>query len=281
MRKKAAGAKAVALGAKLRTIRRTRHLSMAEVANRLGWSESTVSRLETGQRGVAAEDVAALAVIYGITGSERDTLVNMAKTIDEPGWWETAFRGLPQNSVALAQYESDAVAITNWAPLLMPGLLQTMEYTRAYMLADGISEEEVGSRLMGRQRRQEALDRVHYTAYLAEQVLHQTMGGPVPLLNQLRHLQRVAERPGVDILVISGNVDGHSGLIGAFMMLEFEETPPVVHVELRRSGVFLDGNADTTPYRESLAQLQSLSLDAQESKRRIADAVDRWESESR
>lgn len=283
MPKKVAGAKAAALGAKLRAIRKAKRLSMAQVAERLGigWSESTVSRLETGHRNLAAEDVATLLAIYEVTGSERDQLIAMAKTIDEPGWWETNLRGLPTNFVTLAKYESDARKIADWAPLLIPGLCQTMDYTRAFMLADGVSEDEIGSRLMGRQRRQDVLARVEYTAFIAEPVLRQQVGGPMTLAKQLRHLLHVAEQPTCSIRLLPAKVDAHSGLIGPFLMMEFEDTSPVVLVELRRSAVFLNGNADTYPYAETLDQLSSLSLDAQESKRRIADAVAELESESR
>jgi transcriptional regulator with XRE-family HTH domain len=254
---------------------------MAEVADRLGWSESTVSRLETGRRNLAAEDVATLLAIYEITGSERDQLIAMAKTVDEPGWWETTLRGLPSNFVTLAKYEAEARRIANWAPLLMPGLVQTMDYTRAYMLADGIAEQDIGARLMGRQRRQDVLDRVEYTAYIAENVLRQQVGGRVTLINQLRHLLQVSEQPNVTIRVVPVKVDAHSGLIGPFLMMEFEDTPPAVLVELRRSAVFLNGQADTYPYTESLDHLSSLSLDAQESRRCIADVISDLGSETR
>lgn len=278
MPKKPAGAKAAALGAKLRAIRKTRRMSMAEVAARLGWSESTVSRLETGNRNLAAEDVATLLAIYGINGPERDTLIAMAKTIDEPGWWETEFRGLPSSSVTLAKYESEATAITNWAPLLVPGLLHTMEYGRAYMLADGVPEDEAGSRLMVRKRRQDILDRIRYTAFLDETVLSRPIGGRRTLAAQLRHLHQAGER--VSVRVVPVKVDAHPGLIGPFTLLEFDDTPPVVHVELRRSAVFLNGHADTYAYAETLNWLSSNSLDAQESRSRIADAIKELEGES-
>ena len=281
MPKKVVGAKAAALGAQLRVIRKGVRMSMAEVAVRLGWSESTVSRLETGQRNLAAEDVATLLAIYEVTGTERDRLIAMAKTIDEPGWWETTLRGLPANSVTLAKYEADADRITNWAALLMPGLLQTIDYTRAYMLADGVDEQAIGARLMARQRRQGVLEQITYNAFIDETVLRRRIGGPVTLVNQLRHLLRMGERSNVTIRVVPVKVEAHSGLAGSFMMLEFENTPPVVHAELRRSATFLTGNADTYPYVESVNQLSSISLDAQESGRCIADVIKELESEPR
>jgi transcriptional regulator with XRE-family HTH domain len=274
------GAKARSLGAELRLARKALNLTLAAVGESTGWSESKVSRLETGARNTTSEDVATLLQLYAITGPQRDRLIAMARTIDEPGWWETAFKGLPQDSVTLASHEADAVAITNWAPLLVPGLLQTMEYTRAYMLAGGLAQQDIGVRVMARQRRQEALTRVKYTAYLAEGVLRQRIGGPATLAAQLRHLHLVSRQSNITLRVVSSETDAHSGLIGSFMMMEFDAVPPVVYVELRRSSVFLDGPSDTNPYEETLSQLASLSLDEEDSRRCITRCIEELESES-
>jgi transcriptional regulator with XRE-family HTH domain len=274
------GAKARSLGAELRLARQELKLTLATVAGKTGWSESKVSRLETGARNVTSEDVATLLALYDITGPRRDSLIAKARTADEPGWWETTFKGLPQDSATLASHEADAVAITNWAPLLVPGLLQTMEYSRAYMLAEGIHEQDIGVRVMARQRRQEVLSRVTYTAYLAEGVLRQRVGSAATLAAQLRHLVQASRQPNITLRVLSGESDAHSGLIGSFMMMEFDTVPPVVHVELRRSSVFLDGRADTYPYEETLNQLASLSMDEEDSRRCIIRCIEELESES-
>jgi transcriptional regulator with XRE-family HTH domain len=274
------GAKARSLGAELRRARQARKLTLAAVRIATGWSESKVSRLETGARNVTPEDVATLLAIYGITGQQRDSLIAKAKTADEPGWWETAFRGLPQDSVTLASHEADAVHITNWAPLIVPGLLQTMEYSRAYLLADGLDEQAIGVRVMARQRRQEVLARVAYTAYIAEGVLRQQVGSLPTLVAQLRHLVHASRQPNITLRVLSSETGAHTGLIGSFMMMEFDTVPPVVHVELRRSSVFLDGIADTYPHVETLNQLASLSMDEEDSRRCIDRCINELESES-
>jgi hypothetical protein len=274
------GAKARSLGAELRRARQALNLTLAVVATRTGWSESKVSRLETGARNVTSEDVATLLAIYDITGPERDSLIAKARTADAPGWWETTFKGLPQDSVTLASHEADAIRITNWAPLIVPGLLQTMEYSRAYMLADGIREQDIGVRVMARQRRQQVLSRVGYTAYLAEGVLRQKVGDASTLAAQLRHLVQASRQPNITVRVLPGETDAHSGLIGSFMMMEFDTVPPVVHVELRRSSVFLDGPADTYAYEETLNELASLSLDEEDSRRCINRCIEKLESES-
>jgi transcriptional regulator with XRE-family HTH domain len=275
------GAKARGLGAELRRARKELKLTLAAVSQKTGWSQSKLSRLETGSRNVtSSEDVATLLALYGITGRERDRMIAKARTADEPGWWESTFKGLPQDSVTLASHEAEAIKITNWALTLVPGLLQTKEYSRAYMLADGVPEQDIGVRVMARQWRQEVLSRVDYTAYLAEGVLEQKVGSTATRVAQLRHLLQVSHQPNVTLRVVSGESDAHSGLVGSFLMMEFDTVPPIVYVELRRSSVFLDGPADTAPHEETLNQLASISMDEEDSRRCITRCIEKLESES-
>jgi transcriptional regulator with XRE-family HTH domain len=263
----------------LRAIRRRLKRSMADVAETLGWSESTVSRLENGRRNIDAEEVSALLAVYGVTGSVRDRLMAVARTPDESSWVETALPGLPPESIKLATYEASAVKITDWSPLLIPGLLQTMEYSRAYMLSDGIPEAEVGARLMARQRRQEILHGVAYTAFIDETVLTRPIGGPRIMARQVRQLIDVAEEGSATIRVTPVNADGHAALVSPFMLMEFDQTPPIVHVELARSGVFLTGEKDTAIYPVTVDRLAATSLDGEESLRLLRETAGAMGSE--
>ncbi|MFY1675362.1 Scr1 family TA system antitoxin-like transcriptional regulator [Plantactinospora sp. WMMB334] len=112
----------------LRGLRQAKRLSVRGVATQLGWQASKLSRMETGRQGIRIEDVASLLVIYGVTGDERKRLLAMAERSAEPGWWEV-LGGLSAESRTLIPLEAEATAIVNFEPLLVPGLLQTSEYT--------------------------------------------------------------------------------------------------------------------------------------------------------
>lgn len=265
------GKKAQGLGAELRAIRMGQRMSMRSVAKKLSWSEAKVSRLETGESPLHSEQVASILAILGVVGDEHARLMAMARTPDEPAWLDNVRDGLPEDSITLSTYEAEAIKLTNWSPLLIPGLMQTMEYGRAFMLADQIPETEIGTRLMARaHRQQQVLDRgAEYVAYIDETVLHRRIGDDRVRRGQLRHLLDQSERDNVTIRLISVNSDGHSGLISPFMAIEFELTPPVVHIELSRSGVFLSDKSETAPYIETLARLSSISMDEADSLRAI------------
>lgn len=267
------GKKAQGLGAYLREIRKKRvRRSMLSIAEQLGWSESKISRMETGQQPITSEEAASLLAVLGVVGDEQAKLMAMARTPEDPAWLDNIRDGLPEESITLATYEAEAVRLTNWSPLLVPGLVQTLDYSRAFMLADGIPEPEVGKRLHARRTRQEqVLERgVEYCAYIDETVLRfNRVGDDLIRRNQLRHLLDLSERDNVTIRLISVNSDGHSGLIGPFMVIEFELTPPVVHIELSRSGAFFSHESETAPYMDALAQLQSISMEEADSLRAI------------
>lgn len=273
MARRPPGPKAAVLGAELRAIRNRLHRSMRDVGDELDWSESLVSRLETGNRNIDPEEVSALLAIYGVTGDERDRLMVMARTPDEPSWLDRGLPGLPPESVKLETYEAGAVAITDWSPLLVPGLLQTMEYTRAFMLADGVPESDIGSRLMARRRRQQILDRVRYTAYIGESVLGQGIGGPKIQRGQLQHLIEMAQDESVTIRITPNKTDGHGGHAGPFVLLELEHGLRIAHVELARSGVFFTGEHDPEVYVEIVTRLDSLSLGREQSLRLLRTAA--------
>jgi hypothetical protein len=94
--------------------------------------------------------------------------------------------GLPKSTTTLADYESEAIRITDWALLLIPGLLQTMDYSRAWMLADGIDPASIELRLTARLRRQHILTGdVKYVAFIGESALRTPVGGGASSAKQL------------------------------------------------------------------------------------------------
>ena len=95
MPKRPATVRARGLGAELRELRHKTGLSTQKVARQLGWSASTLNRIENGGRAITSEDVSALLVLYEITGQERDRLLELAREADQPGWWERASSALP------------------------------------------------------------------------------------------------------------------------------------------------------------------------------------------
>lgn len=90
-------AKARGLGAELADLRTKANLTLRAVAERLGWSAPTLSRIENGVRDSTSEEVAALLVVYGVTGAKNDRLIELARTIDARAVFESG--GVASNTV--------------------------------------------------------------------------------------------------------------------------------------------------------------------------------------
>lgn len=59
-------------------------LKRIELAERLGWSHTKISRIFNGKRGVMPEDVAAILAICGVTGPKRDELLTLTRNAHDP-----------------------------------------------------------------------------------------------------------------------------------------------------------------------------------------------------
>lgn len=279
MPRKAPGAKAKGLGAQLRVCRENAGLNLREAAEAVDWDKSTLSRLETGKRNMTVEEVAQLLGVYRVRGEARDELLAIVRTMDEPGWWDQGLQGLPKESLTLAEYESQAVRITNWAPLHIPGLLQTMDYARSWLLATGTDPAGAELRLTARLRRQQILNtELKYVAFIGESALGTPVGDPATSAKQLAVIREIGKRHNVSIRVVPNGVPPHEGQLGSFVVLEFASAPAVVLVELLRSSVFMDEEKQTEPYLETLPRLARVALSETESAQLITQVQARWKT---
>jgi transcriptional regulator with XRE-family HTH domain len=270
------------LGAELRDLRANTGLSTRAVAQQLGWSASTLNRMETGQRAITAEDVSALLVVYGVTGPDRDRLLDAARDSDRPGWWETTHAGLPEKLPALIGFESQATQITDVSLVLIPGLLQTPEYTRAVMQACGVppvdAETLVATRL-GRQAVLSRPDPPEYLAILDEAALRRPVGGRAAMAEQLRHVTQATERSNVTVQLIPFDRGAHTGLDGPFVVLDFTMAQTVVHLEHKRASLFVDEANNVAPFVSAVDTLRGMALDPRRSAEFIASVAAEYDRE--
>lgn len=276
-------ARARGLGAELRRIRQEHtKLSAAEAARQAGWDKALQSRLERGERNISPEEVAVLLAIYEYPLDQRERLLAYARSPDEPGWWEVGLGGLPKAPRTLASYENDARRIVNYEPLLLPGLSQFGGYSRKYMEQDGLPPAEVELQLTARARRQQVLDRpdLEFTALIGEMALWQDVAPAPVMAAQMQKLLHDAQRPNVSVHVVPRRTRPHPGMTGGFMLLEFEQADPVVHLEMWRTAVFISDPDVTRDYPNAVDRLLGVALGATESLRLIADVAEAWKAGS-
>jgi len=248
----------------LRTLRETRGLSCADVAKVLGVSASKISRIETGNSGLQPDDVSALLGFYQVPGPRRQELLGLLRRGEEKGWWERQ-AGLPQLWRALIDFENKATRIQTYHALMIPGLLQTAEYCEAILKAtdDTLTNAELGNLTASRMARQIVLTKSNAPQYLAiihEVALRMSVGPRGVMKRQLQHLLTIAERPNINLRVLSTAAGANVGLRGPFMILEFADEPALVHLENQITGMFLEEEADLAGFRVALRNILSVSL---------------------
>ncbi|WP_170301708.1 helix-turn-helix domain-containing protein [Saccharopolyspora hirsuta] len=252
------------LGAEIRKLRKAAGLRLEELAEQCDWSRATFGRIESGAKVPTETEIAIILGTLGITGRERTRLLELAQDAHQPHWWEVAGHpGLPAQLVALLEFERSATKITDVALGAVPGLLQVADYTRAIIGAGVQDEKDVESRVALRLGRQTVLTRkdpVVFHALIDESILHRMVGGPEVMAEQLRHIERMAQRPHITVQVVPYSLGAYVGLNGSQLIMEFQRQRTIVHLEHRRAGVFLDDPADTFPFTKSVDRLAKAAL---------------------
>ncbi len=215
------------LAAELRRLREHAGLTGDEAAERLGWSGSKISRIETHRIGVKQADISKLLDLYGVDTQHREEVQALARESGERGWLESVGTGLPAEYAAYLYAEAEAQTLWNWDPLVIPGLLQTEGYARAVMqgwqsmfaLPPGDAERRAEIRHV----RQQALTRekpLEVVVVIDESVLHRRFGDNHVMRQQLDQLAEFSELPSVEVRVLSLTAENPMAT-GAFSYMQF------------------------------------------------------------
>jgi len=268
------------LAMELQRRREATGMSREEVARQLEWSTSTLFRMETGRSRPQPGNVRTLLELYGVSGPERDGLIQLTRDARKPGWWHSFRDVLPNPYEVYIGLEAGAASIRNFEPVVIPGLLQTADYARA-MFRNGpreLDRDEVERRVEVRLARQEILardNRPRLWAVVDEAVIHRLVGGTEVMRGQLHHLANVAQQGKTTIQVVPYRAGAHAGTTGPFVILDFEEPtdPSVVYVETLAGDIYLEERPDVNRYTLAFDRLVAAALHPDDSVRLIEKAA--------
>jgi transcriptional regulator with XRE-family HTH domain len=259
------------LAAELRRLRERAGFTGDEVADRLGWSASKISRIELHRTGIKQPDLLSLLDLYGIDDQHRDDLLALARESTKTGWLETVAANVRGDYAALLRAEAEAQSVWNWEPQVIPGLLQTPEYARAVMLGwhqmFDVPPGDVERRVEARLVRQQVLERdppLMVSAVIDESVLHRRLGDNSVMRGQLKRLSEVAELANVTIQILPLNGDHVIGT-GAFIYWKFAQVHDIplhdiVNVEHLTGSWYIEEEEDTYQYLKTFEALIETSL---------------------
>lgn len=253
----------------LRKLRTDRELTIDEVSERLLFSPTKLSRLETGRAGASPRDIRDLCLLYEVTDpAERDRLMTLAREGKQRAWWQ-------QFALPYATYvglEAEATSISDFNSDLVTGLLQVEEYARAIFETaepplDNVASEQ---RIKARIKRQALLDHDSgplFHCVVDEQALRRPVGGSAVMRSQLARIIAVAKLPKVTFQIIPVDVGAHVGLDSTFVLLEFNEpmVNNVVYIEGLVGNIYLEDAAEVNRYKRTFSRLSSIALSPEDS----------------
>ncbi|MBV9022787.1 MAG: helix-turn-helix domain-containing protein [Streptomycetaceae bacterium] len=262
------------LGSMLRRLRNDAGMSLDAAAAAMAWDSGKLSRIENAKAHIRPQSIPPLLKEYSVTDPEVVTaLEGLAKDASKKGWWQT-YSGVV--APAYADYislESDAESIRIYAPLLIPGLLQTAAYARETIAANAITRtpQEVTALAEVRLARQAVLSQperpLKLWAVIDEAVLHRRFSDrPQIMCHQLQRLLDASGVPGITIQVMPLDATPHPGGAGAFDLVSFPAPmPTVVQFENLRGTSYVEGTDDVKLYEDAFGQIVAAALPVSDS----------------
>ena len=257
------------IGDALRKLREDRGKSLSDVAGDLMVSTSKLSRLENAQGTPLPRDIRDLIAYYRVQGTPlAASLERWAREAGRRGWW-TDYDEVTEGLDAHLAYEVDAAVERVYTLPFLPALLQTRDYARSvFRDMEGRSPEQIGRLLEVRERRQEALGRregpgqFRLIAVTHESTLHQQVGSPGIMREQLGVLAEHSGAPNVSLHVLPFTARPAFSMTCMYALFEYRDAgeSDIVNVETH-AGYFSVGEPEEVArYRSAHDALVRASL---------------------
>ncbi|MGY0231809.1 helix-turn-helix domain-containing protein [Longispora urticae] len=274
------------LAAELRELRTAAGLSSTELGAKLTKSRMTVSRLETAKERPNIADVREVLDALGVTGDRWHELIKMAADAGERGWWEAFSPHMGERQQVYANLESGASTIREYQGFVVPGLLQTSDYTRArtnWARIQGNHPPRYSSEkaIEARAFRQRMLDRPsgpRYEVVLEEVSVRRLGASPDVMSAQLRHLADTAEndaRITVRVLPVQAQIADYWLPSSSFSLYTYPDgDPDVAAVDTETADLIYTEQDQVAPYAEIYRRLRDAALHEADSIAFLRDAAD-------
>lgn len=260
------------LGSALRRLREEAGVSQQLAGEQVDGDKSKMSRIESGRQGVRPIELKALLDLYGVDDDLRTALLTLQRQGRQQGWWHKHSETLTPELKERLSLESDAARIHAFQCAAVPGLLQTDAYAEAMIrgaIIERTTEEEVRADVELRLERQSIFDEdaPTYLCILTEAVLHQVVGGPEVMAEQLRALAESAVRPGTTVQVIPFAQGAFPAMDHPYTIYSYPDPMQldIVGIENLDGALYLEEPGSVELYRSAFDHARAAALSSRES----------------
>jgi transcriptional regulator with XRE-family HTH domain len=229
------------LGAELRHKREKAAMTQEELGRPLFVSGSFIGQLESGTRRMQIEYARQIDEI-----------------LDTDGYFARNCRAAtkskyPDHFADAAEAEAMAATIKEFAPQLIPGILQTEAYARAVFRAyrptapEPVIDELVAARLDRAQLLDDPTTPLLW-AVLDEAVLRRTVGGSGTMAEALGRVAALVRQHRLIVQVLPFSAGAHMALEGPLKLMTFNDAPPMTYLQSLGTGQLLDDPAAVARY---------------------------------
>lgn len=275
------------LGSELKALRLAAGLTHEKLAAKVTPSRQQISRLENGQIPPDQDDILQLLDALGVDGDRWNELMTIAREAAERGWWEGSSKAIGERQARFADLEAGAATIREYAQTIIPGLLQTAEFTRTrigrntgWPLPQGITIEGI---LRGRATRQRMLHRPgggpEYEVILDEFAIRRQCVPARVLRDQLVHVAELAaddNRVSVRVLPVDVQIEGYEIPMSSFSIHTYPDPgdPVVVAIEAVTTDVLLTEHEQAAAYMSIFDGLRATALSTEDSHEYLIKAAE-------
>ncbi|RVU21348.1 XRE family transcriptional regulator [Streptomyces antnestii] len=165
----------------------------------------------------------------------------------------------------VAEMEQHADTIEDWAPMIVPGLLQTAAYARAIVKAamPRASDGEIEKKVAARMKRAELFDAENppaFWAILDESLIRRRTLPGEGMAELLDHITKVVDATRSILQIVPETAATHPFMMGMTRIMTFSDAPPVVYAESLHSGQLIDYPPIVKQYRGSYDLLRAAAL---------------------
>ncbi|MEU6374419.1 helix-turn-helix transcriptional regulator [Streptomyces sp. NPDC046909] len=257
-------------GAELRYRREQEGLTLEQLAEGSFRGVPFLSQIERGERRMPLDLARHVDKVLGTDGFFERRCEDARKAKQS---------GHAEYFADVAEMERHAETIEDWAPMLVPGLLQTEAYARAvvHISLPWLRPEVVEKQVKARKERAKLWERDNRPAFWAvlhESLIRNPLVPPEEMAAQLEHITHVVRSTQSVLQILPETAAAHPLMMGMIKVMTFPDQPPVVYTEGLHSGQLIDYPALVKDYRRSYDLLRAAALPPEASLAMIEQAAE-------